>query len=221
MIRSVHSILGSEDEFVANTYIVVFDNNDCLVVDPAHLNKSVSNYIGKNNLKLVGILLTHGHYDHFQGLELVLKKYPKTPVYIGQYDECQLRDENLNLSALWPDKNRHTELKTPVKSLIEGPLVINNHSLFVIETPYHTLGGVVYYFKEDNIAFTGDSLFKGCIGRFDLPHSAPRETKGSVVKMVEGISDETTIYPGHGEKTTMGEEKKDNMFLLRFLRSSK
>ena len=220
-IKNVHCIVGSEDEFIANTYIVVFENDDCLVVDPSPKNKSVLNFIEKNSLKLVGVLITHGHCDHIQGLPVILGKYPNVGVYVGRYDEQLLRDKKLNLSSLYEDKSKHLEIKGPLKSVVEGPISISNHRIQVFETPFHTIGGVFYYFADDGIVFTGDTLMKNCIGRFDLPCASPKDVRSTLNKIVGMIPDNTKIYAGHGEITTMEEEKKNNPFLLRFVGNKK
>jgi len=220
-IKSIHSFLDSGTKWGSNTFVITFENNDCLIVDPSYLNKRLIKYIEENDLKLLGVLITHGHFDHIQGLPVLLNKYRNLPIYVSENDVCLLRDKNLNLSGLSKDKREHLEISVPVKAVIEGPLNIGEHSLEVIETPFHTEGSIIFYFKNDNVAFTGDTLMKESIGRFDLPHAAPRRTKESLIKLSDRLPDETIIYPGHEAITNMKYERENNRFLIRFMESKK
>ena len=216
----VHMFAETADYLGSNSYLIIYDNNDAILVDPSFFNKRILKYIKENDLNLIACLLTHGHYDHIQGLPVILKKYQRLPVYIGQADVVQLVDPNLNLSGMSKDKREHLSIKHPIKGVIEGPLDIKGHVIQVLDTPFHTCGSVCYLIPEEHIMFTGDTLMKGEIGRFDLKHASPRNCKASLQKL--GAQDpEYKIYSGHGEVSTIREELKNNQFLIRFSEGNK
>lgn len=217
MIKQVHVIFGIDDDVApkSNTYIIVFDNLDAIIVDPSLSNSIVTKYLKRNKLKPIGVFLTHGHFDHFLGLPFILKKY-NIPVYIGRNDVICLGNKEYNLSSFNKDPHDQIEVVCTVKDLVEGTISVNDHEVQIIETPFHTLGSVCYYFPEDQVIFTGDTLMKNTIGRFDLKHSAPRQVINSLNKLTKMVPDNVTIYPGHDELTTMEDEKKNNVYVKRF-----
>ena len=193
------------DELLANTYIVIDENNDCLVVDPSKDNDNIKNYIIKNELCLKAVLLTHGHYDHFSGAKRLLD-YFKVDLYISYEDENMLDD---------PDSNCSTYISSPY-SLNEkyvnypqsGVLSLLREYIEVIPVPYHTAGSVALYIKSANIALTGDFLFCGGLGRCDLPNNAARKRNDSLNTIFK-LPNDTKVYPGHGPFSTIGIEKSN------------
>lgn len=220
MVKNIHAFLSKDDdeELSSNTFVVIFTNNDALIVDPSFLNKALIRFINEEKLNLIGILLTHGHYDHFKGLPILLKKYHQLPVYIGKDDQIQLLDPVLNCSSLSKDPREHLRILHPSIGLIEGPVQIHDHQFQVLDTPFHTLGGVCYYFPEAKALFSGDSVMENSIGRFDLKHAAPRSTKASILKIFD-LDDDVKLYPGHGPLTSILNEKTNNPYVKRFLES--
>lgn len=159
-----------------NCYIIEKDN-ECLIIDPGdEFDKICKNIISK----VIGVLLTHNHFDHVGALSEIVEKY-NAPIY---------KFDNLN------DKE----------------LSIGKFNLKVIFTPGHTSDSVTYYFKEEKIMFTGDFLFKENIGRTDLKTGNKLLMKESLEK-IKRYDDDIAIYPGHGENSNLGYEKKNNIYL--------
>lgn len=192
------------DDLCANTYLVIDSLNQCVVIDPSKKYDGIVNYIKTNNLTLKGILLTHSHADHFRGVESLLDSF-NVPVYIGFYDEPALSDPMLNCSFMFENK---VVLKRKVETLSDNQsLDLLEEKIDVIETPYHTIGSVCYYFKESKLLFSGDSLFYNSIGRYDLPTSDRSKIESSLEKILS-LPEDVRVYPGHGLFTKIKVEKE-------------
>ena len=185
-----------------NTYVINRER-DCYIVDPGGFDMSESiNYIKEKNYNLLGILLTHGHYDHIIGIPEILE-YKKVPVYISEKDYEFLFDSTLSLS-IWLDIDFKLSNNVEVVKLRESDEIFR---LKVIETPGHTHGGISYYDKEKEILLSGDTIFKMNYGRTDLPTGNISEMKKSISKLMN-LPENTVVYPGHGGETTIKYEKE-------------
>lgn len=195
----------------ANTYIVINDDNEAIIIDPSAKNTRLLNFIKSNELRPAAILLTHGHYDHIRGIPLLLEKY-KIPIYIHELDKELLSNSRKNVSEYAFEKviiNVHTN---PVE---DGEVlnILKGIEILVMHTPYHTEGSCCYYLKDNKTIFTGDTLFKNGIGRDDLPTSCPR-FRDTSLNQLKKLPDDVIIYPGHGEISTIGQEKKTNNLFM-------
>ena len=186
-------------ELNANTY-VLYDESECVVIDSGKNNNDVVDFINGNHLQLKGILLTHGHFDHIQGLPSLLKTFD-VPVYVHKDDECMLRDSHLNGSDRFSRSNIAFDFE--VRTFTEGEVFhLLKSPIEVIATPFHTKGSVCFYLKDNKMLFTGDTLFSMGIGRTDFPHSIPEETSRSLYKLTK-LEKDIMIYPGHGESCSL------------------
>ena len=167
-------VTGYLDE---NCYILI-KNGTCLIVDPGDNYQKIKEEIGEN--KVLGVLITHSHFDHIGALRNFLVK---------------------------------RSIKIFKKSnLIENKdYQIGDFNFEVIYTPGHSKDSVTFYFKEENIMFIGDFIFKESIGRTDLPGGNDEEMKNSIQKLI-AYEDDIKLYPGHYDKTTIGYEKENNPF---------
>ena len=197
------------DDLFANTYVLIDDNNNCIVIDPSKQYDGIIKYIKKNDLHLKGVLLTHGHFDHIRGVDLLIDEF-KCPLYLG-FDEVNfLTDSTLNCSRyMSEDFTVHSKGLT----ISDGEILkILNEDIVCISTPYHTIGSMCYYLPNSNVLFTGDFLFKGSVGRSDLPTGTPKTLVSSMKKLMS-LADNTKIYPGHGPSSTLKEEKMNNPYI--------
>ncbi len=188
-------------ELNANTY-VLYDETNCIVIDPGKNNNDVSDFINENHLNLRGILLTHGHFDHIQGLMNLLKSHD-VPIYIHKDDVCLLSDAHLNCSDRFSRKDVIVEVK-PITIDDGDELNLLSSPIKVIATPFHTKGSVCFYLKDNKMLFSGDTLFKEGIGRVDFPNSVPELIHDSLSKLMM-LHKDTTIYPGHGDSCKISE----------------
>lgn len=197
---------NSFDELCANTYIL-YDEKEAVVIDPGATNDSVINFLEKRNLSLKAILLTHGHFDHIRGVNHLLDKFD-VPIYIHQDDEIMLTDPDINCS----DFENVVIQKKPVLLSDKDKLSFLGSEIEVIHTPFHTRGSVCYYLKDNNVLFSGDTLFKMSIGRDDLPNAIPSKRNESL-KKIKALPIRTKIYPGHGSNSILEDELHFNAFL--------
>ena len=199
--------------FMENTYIVRLDGaRECVVVDPGFGPQQLIAELERLELVPALILLTHGHVDHIAGNVGLRKKWPELPIVIGVDDAPMLTDAKLNLSGL----GGLSVYSPPADRLVkEGETVTAVGLEFhVLDIPGHSPGHVVYVLKGESpiLVLGGDVLFQGSIGRTDFPGgNAPQLISGIRGKLFR-LPDDTIVYPGHGEPTTVGEERRTNPF---------
>jgi len=200
---------------VSNIYVLGKKGKPCIVIDMGEAKPEIIDYIKKHHSKVEALLLTHGHYDHIRGVNKFLEEFPNTPLYINKEDAEYLTNPAMNGSE------RHSKKITvnanPIFVKDKEEISFKAAKVTMIFTPYHTRGGVCYLVKEDNALFTGDSLFKGSIGRSDFVYSQPEKTIESLKKFL-GLSNYTVCYPGHGPITRLKDEKRNNPFLMNLVK---
>ena len=194
-----------------NCYIGINEETkECFIVDPATCPPEFVSYIKNAGLTVKAILLTHGHFDHIMGLDALLKEFP-VPVYAHEAERDVLESEQLNSSASMLGQPYSFSGADYVTNRQE--LRIAGFEILVIYTPGHTIGGCCYYIEKEKALFSGDTLFHGSVGRTDLPTGSMGQLVSSVRDRLFVLPDDTKVYPGHMEETTIGYEKKYNPFI--------
>lgn len=187
-----------------NCYFVVNeDNKQGFVIDPGDEAEELIIHINNTGIEPVAILLTHGHFDHISAVN-GLKEYFNIPVFAGEAEKELLADPNMNWSELV-----HNAVSLKADTYLKDGEILNiaGLELKVIATPGHTSGGVTYLLSNENIAFVGDTLFAGGYGRTDCPTGDNEVLFSSIREKLFILPPETEIYPGHGYKSSVGQEK--------------
>lgn len=211
MLTLIPFIYKDDDDIVANTYLLIDSSKRCVVIDPGKDNNNLLDYINNHNYSLVGVLLTHSHVDHMRGVNRLLSTH-KCPLFVGFDDEIGLTDQEYNCGKYL---NENIVIKAKANTVSDNEIIdIFEEKIKVIYTPFHTRGSVCYYFSNSELLFSGDTLFKGTIGRTDLSSSTRKPLKESLEKF-KSLPDEVKVYPGHGYFRDIGFEKKNNPFLNR------
>ena len=178
-----------------------------IVIDPGYKRESILTFLNENEGKERLILLTHGHFDHIGGADY-LRQETGVKIGIGALDVPALSDDVLNCAVNF---KRKLEPFTADFEYLDGDVIkVGDIELKVISTPGHTVGGVS--FLCGNNLFSGDTLFKTSVGRTDFEGGSFEELEKSIKKLYT-LPDETVIYAGHGESSTIGFEKKYNPFV--------
>ncbi len=191
-----------------NTYFLHKDGEyDCIIIDPACDGEMLVTKLREKGLTIKAIILTHAHFDHIMGVEGILK-LNKVPVYGGKKDVPVFLDPELNQGY----RIRKNVSVTIDKELSEGDVVdISGMKFRVYETPGHTAGGICLHFEEDKLLFSGDTLFMESCGRTDFETGSASDMRESIARLLE-LPEDTKVYPGHGEFTTIEHEKKYNPY---------
>lgn len=191
-------------ELQTNAYLLVKDTN-CIIIDPADSADFLLEEVQRRNLQLQGIVATHGHFDHLMAVGEIQLSYPHLPLYIHKEDH--FLSKRLKETAKY--FLGYEPYVIPVQSSIDlqqGELSIGDFTFTVLLTPGHTPGSCSFYFPEDAIIFTGDTLFNGAVGRYDFKYSSKADLRISVKTILE-LPEEIQIYSGHGEETYIFAEK--------------
>lgn len=202
-----------------NCYFLYRDGaHDAIVVDPADKGANIYGALQKNGLRVTGILLTHGHFDHIWGLDALrdaanaaaeAEGQEPVKVYAGENERELLKSAEMNVSAA-AGRACSTYADVYVKEGQE--ITLAGMTCKVIATPGHTAGGVCYYFEEAGFLVAGDTLFAESVGRTDFPTGSMSTLVRSIQEKLFVLPEETKVYPGHGESTTIGHEKKYNPY---------
>ena len=184
-------------------YILVEENTkECGIIDPGGDADRLISQIDGLNAKPKFILLTHGHMDHVGAVEELSEKY-NIPFYISKADEEYMMNKDMMFG----------NLKKASGYLKEGDaLDLGDEIIHVLETPGHTEGGLSFLLNDD-IVFTGDTLFRGSVGRTDFAGGDMGTLIKSIKEKLLPLDDEVTVYPGHGNMSTIGFEKTHNPYL--------
>jgi len=194
-----------------NCYIAINeDTNESIIIDPGSAFERIKSAVESTGTKPVAILLTHGHFDHAGEAASTAKEYG-IKVYTHEATAEELKNPSINLSGdMFGDSKSYSAdvfLKDDEEIDLAG---LHIKCLF---TPGHTPGGCCFYFPNEDIVFTGDTLFSGSVGRTDFPGGSMSQLVGSVKSKLMTLSDDTICYPGHNEPTTIGTERIYNPFL--------
>ncbi len=189
-----------------NAYVVADpDSKEAFLIDPGADPEEIKRFISGNGLDLKFVINTHGHGDHIGANGAF-----GVPVYIHGLDAGFLQDASLNLSLAFG---------FPIISPEASRLLVDHDrfrlgglEILIIHTPGHTRGSISI--KVGGAVFTGDALFNHSIGRTDLPGSSEEALLNSIRNRLLTLPDDTDVYPGHGEPTTVGQEKRSNPFLV-------
>jgi glyoxylase-like metal-dependent hydrolase (beta-lactamase superfamily II) len=193
-----------------NCYTVVnTETRDAVIVDPAANAAFLLKMIQNQNYKVKAILLTHAHFDHVGAVNELKKALPEITVYIGEHDKELLGNCAANLSAMFSEPMFVEADKTVADGEV---LPLLNTEIKCIEVPGHTQGGMCYYLAENKMLFDGDTLFCGSVGRSDFPTGDGPLLLQSIQEKLFTLPEDVVVYPGHDAKTTIGREKKGNMF---------
>lgn len=200
-----------------NTYVVHDETKEAVIIDPGCFTESewkeILTYINTENLQVKHMLLTHLHFDHVKGSEFVERDLKL---------KIEAHDDDLGLY------NRMEKLMTDFIGIDVGPqhktplgvafrdgdsVTFGNHRLQVIHTPGHSRGSICFFDDSEHILFSGDTLFQGTAGRTDFEEGNFDDILSSIRNKLKPLPDDTTVYPGHGDSTNIGLEKKYNPFL--------
>ena len=185
---------------------------EAMVIDPGDDIEDVLALIRKHNLQVKQIVITHAHIDHVGGA-MKLRAATGAPILLNQNDFALLK--MLDVQASWlgmadPGKVEIDHSLGPADTVTAGSLKAD-----VLHTPGHTEGSICLYFPLEKKLIAGDTLFARSIGRTDLPGGSYDKIIRSLHEKVLALQDETTVVPGHGPLTTIGEERENNPFLVR------
>jgi len=190
----------------------------CVIVDPgmttASEQEKLCQYLSGAGLIPEAILLTHGHFDHIFGVAALLDRYAGLPVYMHPAER-----KNVRIAPSYACYIEGCDIRNdfPTVDIADGQtLSLAGLSIQVIATPGHAPGGVCYYFPEDGLLLSGDTLFAGAIGRSDLPGGDYDDLIRSVMDRIMVLPGDVEVIPGHGPATTIGREAMTNPFLVPF-----
>ncbi|SIS44449.1 Glyoxylase, beta-lactamase superfamily II [Kaistella chaponensis] len=199
--------------FSENTYIVFNENKNAFIIDPGDFseveNNILNQFIIDNELKVQNILLTHAHIDHVLGLQKAFDKY-KVPILMHEMEK-EILDRNPM------DANRFGFFFKPfegeISYLNENEIIsVDEDDFKILHVPGHSPGHIAFYSEAQKFIISGDVLFEGSIGRTDLYKGDAQELLKSIREKLFVLEDETKVYNGHGNPTTVGFEKSYNPF---------
>lgn len=197
---------------VQTTCYVVSSQGRAVIVDPAANATKIIQYLGTKKLIPEAILLTHGHFDHIGAVNELAAKY-SLPIYAHKSEKEYFDQPEVNLSTMTYQPFVLSE-DLDYHWLADGAtLTCLDTQVKIFHVPGHTSGSLCYYFVKDRMVFTGDTLFKQSIGRTDFIYGNHQQLVTGIKQKLLTLPDDTLVYPGHGDCTTVADEKRNNPFL--------
>ena len=194
-----------------NCYIVYdSDTKKAVIIDPAADSRRITEEITGLGVTPEAVLLTHGHFDHMLAAESLKNGY-QIPICVAKGDAELLQHPDMNCSQQF----LHMSYSISADEELEDGqnLRFLNGAFSVITTPGHTKGSCCYYAKNENILFSGDTLFQESVGRTDLPTGSAATLVTSIREILFVLPEDTLVLSGHGDQTTIGEEKQYNPYV--------
>ena len=194
-----------------NCYIVYSEETKkAVIIDPAADSRRIMEEISGLGVVPEAVLLTHGHFDHMLAAESLKNGY-QIPICVHKADAELVKHPDLNCS----EQFLHMAYAISANEELEDgqELRFLDGAFTVLSTPGHTEGSCCYYAKEDNILFSGDTLFQGSVGRTDLPTGSAAKLVNSIREKLFVLPEDTLVLSGHGDQTTIGEEKQYNPYV--------
>jgi hydroxyacylglutathione hydrolase len=185
-------------------------SREAMVIDPGDNIDEVMALITKHSLKVRQIVITHAHIDHVGGA-MKLRQLTGAPILLNQNDQALLK--MLDVQATWIGVAPPGKVEIDQSVTTGDALKVGSIEASVLHTPGHTEGSVCLYFPAEQKLIAGDTLFAGSIGRTDLPGGDFKKIIRSLHEKLLSLPDETVVVPGHGQLTTIGEERESNPFL--------
>jgi glyoxylase-like metal-dependent hydrolase (beta-lactamase superfamily II) len=182
-----------------------------MVIDPGDDINDIIAILREHKLRVKQIVITHAHIDHVGGA-MKLRAYTGAPILLNQSDYALLK--MLDMQATWVGMAAPGEVAIEASIADGETLRTGNLTANVMHTPGHTEGSVCLYFPAEKLLIAGDTLFARSIGRTDLPGGSHKKIMRSLHDRVMTLPDETVVIPGHGQTTTIGEEREENPFLV-------
>lgn len=200
-------VLGS---LGTNCYLLINEETkELVIVDPATCPDYLVSHVKSNGYAPKAIFLTHGHFDHVMGIDDWVKEF-HIPVYLHEEEKQILENPELNLSSMFGTSYDYNDGKClKDKDVLE----VAGLTFKIIHTPGHTSGGCCYYEEAAGVLISGDTLFCQSVGRSDFPTGSMATLARSIKEKLFCLPDETMVYPGHNEQTSIGDEKMYNPFV--------
>ncbi len=200
-----------------NTYVISDKSGEGVIIDPGCYTlderEELQSYIAQEDLNIVHLLNTHGHIDHMLGNRFVIDRYKCS--FLTHKDVIPELAATTSYGAMMginPDPS-----PSPSKLLSEGDTVtFGDTVLKVLFTPGHSAGHISFLDKANQSLFSGDVLFRGSIGRTDLPGGNYHTLMDTIFQKILPLNEDIIVYPGHGPTTTIGQEKKLNQFIKHY-----
>ena len=202
--------------FGVNTYILWDDiSKDATIIDPGMVNDSeqkiIDQFIEKNNLKLSHLVNTHMHIDHAFGVQYMKNRY-------NLKFECNIDDQFLaqrlnEQAAMFGLPISIEELQIDVDLKNGDKIYVGDEELQILQVPGHSPGSIVLYAPQSSFIISGDVLFNSSIGRTDLPGGSYPQLISAINEKLMTLPEDVIVYPGHGNETSIGQEKSNNPYL--------
>ncbi len=195
-------------KYMRNNSICISNNGCCIVVDPSFNKEGILSAIGDD--KLIGIAITHCHFDHFATADFLVNEFD-VPIYAHKNEIKNMRNKKKHLGTHYGVRDLNA---TNVVEISDGELVDFGEgiTLKAIRVEGHTSDSICFYSEQDKFVISGDTVFRGTIGRVDLHQNDQNQLITNIKERILTLLDETVIYCGHGESTDVATEKKRSYY---------